>query len=170
MFDKIYLIIAVVVIIIILVVVMVPHNSTVETLVSKPNSKYISTTPEVYQYGTAEYPYTRGYKFEEAKKRCPTGSVLATQAQLIEAWGAGADWCTSGFNNDATSGYPVNESSKLASCGGPPAVRMFKRMPDVPANINCYGIKPREGTFNIRPWNQTKWSRTSPSSYKPTYY
>jgi hypothetical protein len=88
-------------------------------------------------------------------------AVVATDAQFIAAYEAGANWCSTGWLSDTdVAAYPITEEASFVSgCGGTSAgIRRWNRA-NGKAGVNCYGVKPASGTEGIAPFNSTKWSR-----------
>ena len=55
--------------------------------------------------------------FTEAEEACESqNAVVASHAQLFEAWKGGLDWCNAGWLSDGTVQYPVNKPRE--ACGG----------------------------------------------------
>ena len=110
--------------------------------------------PEVFYVGG--YDYTK----VQAAATCTThGAVVATGAQLAAAQVAEADWCATGWLSDQTvAKYPIN-TSIMAGCGnGTPGIKAWTP-PNGMAGVNCYGVKPDEGTEKVSRFNTAKWSR-----------
>lgn len=116
--------------------------------------------PEVFHiYG---YTYTKA----QAEAGCDEyDAKLATDAQFTAAYDAGANWCSSGWLSDTDVGaYPINDEKDFRKgCGGTSAgIRRWNRTsgPDAgKAGLNCYGVKPPEGTEGVGRFNEDKWSR-----------
>jgi hypothetical protein len=115
--------------------------------------------PEVFHIGG--YTYTKA----QAEAGCVEyGSTLATDAQLTAAYDAGANWCSSGWLSDTDLGaYPITEEKNFVEgCGGISAgIRRWNSATDQGglAGLNCYGVKPVEGTEKVARFNTAKWSR-----------
>ena len=105
---------------------------------------------EVYHIGG--YNYAKSQGSDECKKY---NGRLASRDELLDAHKKGADWCSAGWVSDNTpeAWYPINTPRQ--GCSESSNVRGFVLEK---AGINCYGVKPKEGTANILPFNQTKWS------------
>ncbi len=106
--------------------------------------------------------YVGGYDYTkvQAAATCTThGAVVATGAQLAAAQVAEADWCATGWLSDQTvAKYPIN-TSIMAGCGnGTPGIKAWTP-PNGMAGVNCYGVKPDEGTEKVSRFNTAKWSR-----------
>ena len=90
---------------------------------------------------------------------------LATDAQFTAAYDAGASWCSSGWLSDTDVGaYPINDEKDFRKgCGGKSAgIRRWNRTTGPERNkagLNCYGVKPPEGTEKVARFNEDKWSR-----------
>jgi len=116
------------------------------------------TKPEVY--GVGPYAYTRA----QATTACPAGSVLATSAQLEAAQANDADWCSSGWVADSQSAFYPITTSTMPGCGNGSAG--IKQYTPPKAGLNCYGVKPFQGTPNILPFNQSIYNAPYPPKPK----
>lgn len=120
----------------------------------------IATSPivnnEVYYVGTIPYSTPQN----QANDICTAlNGVVASSAQVQDAYNYGADWCATGWVSDNGAMYPIQ--IPRSGCGnGSPGV-----ISDTPtsnlAGVNCYGIKPPQGTPNIFPFNQTSWNASN---------
>jgi len=116
--------------------------------------------PEVFHiYG---YTYTKA----QGEAGCDEyDAKLATDAQLTAAYDAGANWCSTGWLSDTdVAAYPITEETFFHNgCGGKKAgIRRWNRTsgPEAgKAGLNCYGVKPQEGTEKVARFNTAKWSR-----------
>ena len=103
--------------------------------------------------------HIKGYNYEkaEALNECQKyNATVATEMQLIQSQRRGANWCSTGWladSNDAA--YPITESLGPGCGGGTPGI---KKHTPAKAGINCYGVKPVEGTVSIASFNTKKWS------------
>ena len=115
---------------------------------------------EVFHIGGYTYTKAQGEAGCEA-----FDAQLATDAQFTTAYEAGANWCSAGWVADADVGrYPITEEASFRSgCGGTSAgIRKWNRTtgPDRnKAGLNCYGVKPEEGTEKVARFNTAKYSR-----------
>ena len=117
--------------------------------------------PEVFHIGG--YTYTKA----QGEAGCAEHDAkLATDAQLTAAYDAGANWCSSGWLSDTDVGaFPITEeASFIGGCGGTSAgIRRWNRTaPHIDAGkagLNCYGVRPDEGTEMVARFNTAKWSR-----------
>ena len=109
-----------------------------------------------------------GYTYgkNQAEAGCEAfDAQLATDAQFTTAYEAGANWCSSGWVADADVGrYPINEEKNFTNgCGGTSAgIRKWNKTTGPNRNkagLNCYGVKPEEGTEKVRRFNTAKYSR-----------
>ena len=109
-----------------------------------------------------------GYTYgkNQAEAGCEAfDAQLATDAQFTTAYEAGANWCSSGWVADADVGrYPINEEKNFTNgCGGTSAgIRKWNKTTGPKKNkagLNCYGVKPEEGTEKVRRFNTAKYSR-----------
>jgi hypothetical protein len=105
-----------------------------------------------------KYDYTRS----EASEKCQSlGARLATEEELTAAHGAGADWCSTGWDSDnANAGYPIN-TTLMEGCS-PTAALVRWTHSSGKAGANCYGLKPTmkiPGAEDLLPWNASKWSQ-----------
>jgi hypothetical protein len=115
---------------------------------------------EVFHIGG--YTYSKG----GAEAGCAEyDAELATDAQLTAAYEAGANWCSSGWLSDTDVGaFPITEEKDFRNgCGGTSAgIRRWNRTSGPEAGksgLNCYGVKPDEGTEKVYRFNTSKWSR-----------
>jgi hypothetical protein len=114
--------------------------------------------PEVFQVQapTGSYQVAQA----DAAATCSIfGAQVATLAQLTEANQEGAEWCATGWVSDAPDPkYPITTLANVVGCGaGSPGIETYN--PGV-ANVNCYGVKPVNGTENVLPWDmQGNWNR-----------
>ena len=91
------------------------------------------------------------------------GGVLATLAQLSNAQLHGADWCASGWVLDDSNSayYPITTSTENGCGNGSRGIMKFTSASGL-AGVNCYAIKPDQGTdplvypFNSKGWNSYK--------------
>ena len=109
-----------------------------------------------------------GYTYgkNQAEAGCEAfDAQLATDAQFTSAYEAGANWCSAGWVADADVGrYPINEEKNFTNgCGGNSAgIRKWNKTTGPERNkagLNCYGVKPEEGTETVARFNTAKWSR-----------
>ncbi|XP_053726217.1 hyaluronan and proteoglycan link protein 1a [Synchiropus splendidus] len=85
-------------------------------------------------------PHTGRYEltFAEARQAClRQDSTLASQAQLLQAWRSGLDWCNAGWLQDGSVQYPITRPR--APCGGS-ASR---------AGLRSYGRQNRMSRFDV---------------------
>ncbi len=118
--------------------------------------------PDLEVFHIGGYTYTKA----QGEAGCAEHDAkLATDAQFTAAYDAGANWCSSGWLSDTDVGaYPINEEKNFVNgCGGTSAgIRRWNRTtgPDRgKAGLNCYGVKPDEGTEKVARFNTAKWSR-----------
>jgi hypothetical protein len=112
--------------------------------------------PEVFHI--LGYTYTK----PQAEAGCAEyDAKLATDAQFTAAYDAGANWCSTGWLSDTDVGaYPINdEASFVSGCGGTSAGIRRANHSSGKAGLNCYGVKPDEGTEKVARFNTAKWSR-----------
>ena len=113
--------------------------------------------PEVFWYSpTNTYSVTKA----NAVATCATqnNATVATYAQLQDAQVNGADWCSAGWVSDrAYSSYPITTSISTNCGGGGAGIKDHSLTASV--GVNCYGVKPSEGTIGVNPFNATKYSR-----------
>ena len=114
---------------------------------------------EVYCIGDS-YKYT----YAQAATICAQyGGVLASTAELRNSQLAGASWCAAGWvSDDSNAKYPTSSiipSSIIPGCGTN-GINVWTP-PNGLACVVCYGIKPRAGTANIRPFNdiENRWNQ-----------
>ena len=106
--------------------------------------------------------HIRGYTHTKAQApgACAThDAVVATKAQVVAAQEAEADWCSTGWVSDENMAYyPINTSMSAGCGGGTKGIKAYKPTNNQ-AGVNCYGVKPSQGTEGIAPFNAAKWSR-----------
>jgi hypothetical protein len=109
-----------------------------------------------------------GYTYgkNQAEAGCEAfDAQLATDAQFTTAYEAGANWCSAGWVADADVGrYPITEEASFRKgCGGTSAgIRKWNKTTGPERNkagLNCYGVKPEEGTEKVARFNTAKYSR-----------
>lgn len=139
-----------------------PAAQTTPALVAGTPAPAAQTTPapapvtqtqkEVYHISGYNYPRS------QAEGECQTFSGrLATKAELQDAQTKGADWCSTGWLKDETSAFYPITSTLITGCGnGSAGIKEYT--PGQNAGINCYGVKPPNGTSNIAQFNINKWS------------
>ena len=118
--------------------------------------------PDLEVFHIGGYTYTKA----QGEAGCAEHDAkLATDAQFTAAYDAGANWCSSGWLSDTDVGaFPINDKKNFVKgCGGTSAgIRRWNRTsgPDKgKAGLNCYGVKPDEGTEKVARFNTAKWSR-----------
>lgn len=83
------------------------------------------------------------------------GSRLATTAEVQSAQAVGADWCGWGWVADDTAAkFPVTTSTQAGCGNGSTGVMSWTPSTGL-AGVNCYGVKPPQGTTDIRPFGST---------------
>lgn len=105
--------------------------------------------------------------------------VVATDAQINDAWKAGAEWCSTGWFQSgspgvvSSAGYPMQHLDPGGGCGVKSPLNLFIS-PDGLANVTIYGVKPRKSAkpknFNGKnlyplPFNGSEWGAPSNSIY-----
>jgi len=90
------------------------------------------------------------------------GAVVATTAQVTAAQALGADWCSSGWVSDSnTPIYPITTNLQTGCGNGAAGVKQYLPPGNV-AQVNCFGVRPQQGTQKILPFSASLWS--SPQS------
>jgi hypothetical protein len=114
--------------------------------------------PEVFQVQapTGGYQVAQG----DAASTCAIfGAQVATSTQLQQANQEGAEWCATGWVSDSNNAqYPITSLANVQGCGNGTVGVMQWTPPSNTANVNCYGIKPQDGTENVLPFNSQQWS------------
>ena len=131
-----------------------PPNSSSTLPEPAPTITQPSKPPEVFAVSTYNY------NFSDAATKCLSynNSVVATTAQLTLAQQKGADWCSSGWVSDSNNAMYPSTTNLVTGCGnGSPGIKQWLSIPSK-AGINCYGVKPPEGTSGILPFNQSRWN------------
>lgn len=85
------------------------------------------------------------------------GARLATPAEVTAAQQAGAQWCACAWTTDSNAYYPMQQNAP--GCGSP-GVNSCGNMtqgwgPKGDACVSCYGVKPPNGTTDVRGFNST---------------
>ena len=124
---------------------------------------YIKEGGACVKDGKKEVFHIRGYTHtkDQAAGACAThhDAVVATKAQVVAALDADADWCSTGWVSDENAAYYPITTSIMAGCGGAtPGLKKYTPTNGL-AGVNCYGVKPDQGTEGIMKFNATKWSR-----------
>lgn len=111
---------------------------------------------EVFSIGT--YKYSRDQALGACQKY---GADLATFSQLQEVQNKEADWCSTGWVKDSSDAYYPITTTLREGCGnGTKGLKKFTPDDNI-AGVNCYGVKPAQGTPDILPFNDSKWSANS---------
>jgi len=130
----------------------------------QPSSSKVVGPTQVYAVGPG-YQYTK----DQAQGVCAQyGGVVASTAQLADAYAHGADWCFSAWVTDGGGKWPIT-TSVVGGCGGRTGV--IEWTPDnQQAGVTCYGPKPgiddpasQNGT--IKPFNQQMWDQPTDPTY-----
>jgi len=130
----------------------------------QPSSSKTTGPTQVYAVGPG-YDYTK----DQAAGVCAKyGGVVASTAQLADAYAHGADWCFSAWTADGGGKWPIT-TSVIGGCGGRTGIIEWTPGNNQ-AGVTCYGPKPgiddpaaKNGT--IKPFNQQMWDRPT----EPTY-
>lgn len=115
-----------------------------------------NTNNEVFYVGTDPYSTPQ----DQANNTCiALNAVVASSAQVQDAYNYGADWCATGWVSDNSAIYPIQ--TPRPGCGNDsPGVMSY-----IPSNrlagVNCYGMKPPQGTPNVLPFNQNSWNASN---------
>jgi hypothetical protein len=112
--------------------------------------------PEVFQVAP-----NGGYNAapSDAEAICSSyGARLATVAELTTAQTHGADWCSSGWvADDSQAYYPITTSTQQG-CGNGATGVMTWTPSSGSAGVNCYGLKPPQGTQDILAFSGSSWN------------
>jgi hypothetical protein len=114
----------------------VVEGDTLELNVVQEFATHTKGKPEVYGL------YRNGYSFTQASAALMCKSLdarLATSAEVDEAYGAGANWCSGGHVSDGLSRYPMQTATD--GCGNQKGIILYGEPTDL-AGATCYGIKP----------------------------
>lgn len=116
--------------------------------------------PEVFQVAPGGYTIAQA----DAATTCGIyGASVATSAQVAQAQQQGADWCSTGWVADSnTPMYPITTSTQ-DGCGNGATGVMQYLPPSNTAGVNCYGVKPAQGTPDILAFNQSAWTNVGVS-------
>ena len=84
------------------------------------------------------------------------GGRLASTAEVYAAQTRGADWCSTGWVNDNASAMYPTTTTTGPGCGGP-GVQVWTSSSGRAA-VNCFGIKPPQGTKDVMAFNGGAWN------------
>jgi hypothetical protein len=135
-----------------------------------PPKPFDQCAPEVFQVvPNAGYSVTQG----SAAAICSfLGATVATTAQVQEAYGFGGEWCSAGWVSDDTQNAYYPMQSLKPGCGNGAGVQQYNAnwLPNQTAGtgsgngngnpatalagVNCYGVKPPQGTVDIQRFNE----------------
>lgn len=109
--------------------------------------------PEVFQVSVA------GVQSDATATCAKYGAQVATTAQVAQAQQQSADWCSAGWVADgSTPVFPISTSTQ-SGCGNGSTGVIQSMPPSGQAGVNCYGVKPAQGTASdVLPFNQSMWS------------
>lgn len=140
-----------------------PEPILPETPVELPPLKEINPIiPEIEPQKEVFHIANQDYNYQQSKCKCESyGARLATKAEVIDAYNAGANWCTYGWTEKQSAYYPVQkcewdaiqkENERLPDkakkyCGLPGINGGFFANPEIKFGVNCYGVKPK-GVLN----------------------
>jgi hypothetical protein len=131
-------------------------KTTSSSSATTSSSSFSQSLPEAYLY----YPTSKFTSSSQASTACQNmfGASLATNAQLTAAKNAGAQWCAAGWTSDDGIEYPMQ--STVTGCGN---AGINNNGTTGTAGATCYGVKPPEGTVNIREFSTVtnQWSEYS---------
>jgi hypothetical protein len=121
----------------------IPTTSLPE--VKKKEKTFSLGKKEVFHIANQDYTY------EQAKCKCKSyNSELATYTQLVDAYNAGAEWCTYGWSSGQKAYYPTQKCNwekkspeEKLKCGNPGLNGGFFADPYLKFGVNCYGKKPK---------------------------
>jgi hypothetical protein len=126
------------------------------------NTGYVKEDGACVEEEKEEVFHIRGYTHtkDQAAGACAIhDAVVATKAQVEAALEAEADWCSTGWVSDENAAYYPITTSISQGCGGAsPGLKKYKPTNGL-AGVNCYGVKPTQGTEGIANFNAAKWSR-----------
>ena len=116
-----------------------------------------ANTKEVYHINGTDYTT----KAAASTKCTEFGAVLASIAQLQEAFTRGADWCSWGHIADNVALSNQNPTSCKESNSKSVAVLASNNWTGKRKGANCFGVRPVKGMINVLSFNGIKWSDLS---------